>query len=116
MAFVPPPFNDLEAPQTDPVKIQGQLRILNQRMKDTPLGTPFYLRVTGGEPGERTSAANVMQLGHYVNPELAQHSDYFKSLNQMMQCVEKNAHVHDVQEQARVCDKEFRNLRLAAFN
>ena len=57
-----------------------------------------------------------MQMSHYVNPELSMHSDYFKTLDKMMQCVEKNAHVVDVKEQARVCNKEFRNLRLAAFN
>uniref|UniRef100_A0A7S3I7G4 Uncharacterized protein n=1 Tax=Favella ehrenbergii TaxID=182087 RepID=A0A7S3I7G4_9SPIT len=90
--------------------------MMNERLRNSPVGVPFYLQVTGGEPGESTSAMNVMQMGHYVNPELALNTDYFRSLDRMMQCVEKNAHVSDPAQQERVCASEFRNLRLAAFN
>ena len=34
----------------------------------------------------------------------------------MMQCVERNADVTDPAAQERVCAKEYKNLRLAAFN
>ena len=59
---------------------------------------------------------NVMSMGRYVNPELVHGSDYFKSLDSMMKCVERNAGVTDAAEQAKVCATEYRNLRLAAFN
>ena len=49
----------------------------------------------GGELNEPTNGETVMKMSHYVNPELAQHSSYFGALNQMMQCVEKNAGVTD---------------------
>jgi hypothetical protein len=31
-----------------------------------------------------------MQLGTYVNPKLALHTDYFAALDRMMKCVEKH--------------------------
>ena len=82
------PYSDLEGPQTDPAKIQERSRLMNNRMRNMPGGTPHYLSVTGDESG-------VMEMGRYANPELAQNSDYFRSLNAMMQCVEKNAQVTD---------------------
>ena len=112
MAEIPNPFEVQE-----PVKsLQDQHRYFNRIMKDKPFATAHYLMVTGGEADERTNAANVMKMGHYVNPELTFQSDYFKSLDQMMTCVEKNSGVSDAVEQGKVCVKEFRNLRLAAFN
>ena len=102
------PYSDLHAPQTDPAKMQARFRMMNNKMRNMPAGTPFYLQVTGDETG-------VMELGRYANPELALSSDYFRSLNSMMQCVEKNLHVTDAAAQERVCANEFKNLRLAAF-
>ena len=58
----------------------------------------------------------MMQMSQYVNPELALHSDYFKQLDAMMKCVDKNNNVTDPAEQERVCAKEFKRLRLAAFS
>ena len=72
--------------------------------------------VTGAEADETLNAANVMKMGRYVNPDLTSGSDYFKSLDSMMKCVDKNAGVADVAYQQQVCANEFRNLRLAAFN
>ena len=57
-----------------------------------------------------------MKMGQYVNPDLGLHSEYFTSLDKMMKCVEKNAHVTDPQVQNRVCAKEFKNLRLSALD
>ena len=57
----------------------------------------------------------VMRMGTYVNPELAITSDYFGALNKMMKCVEANASVTDPAMQEKVCAKEFKNLRLQAF-
>ena len=57
-----------------------------------------------------------MQMGHYVNPDLATHSQYFSALNSMMQCVEKNVHVTDPKEQEKVCATEFKNMRLQGMS
>ena len=92
------------------------MRLINDYGRDKPAGVPFYLQVTGGELGESTNASNVMQMGHYVNPELALNTDYFRSLDRMMSCVERNAHLADPAQQERACATEWRNLRLAAFN
>ena len=52
-----------------------------------------------------------MDFETHFNPRLAQHSLYFKALEQMMTCAQK----HAGSENASVCEKEFKNLRLAAF-
>ena len=80
------------------------------------MGTPYNLRVTAGELDAPVTAATVMQMGQYVNPDLTNGSDYFRSLDSMMKCVEKNIGVTDPAEQERVCSAEFKNLRLAALN
>ena len=65
------------------------------------MGTAFYLAVKGQD--EPISDTNVMKFGQYYNPELAQHSKYFKALDAMMKCVERNAGVTDPVEQDKVC-------------
>ena len=55
-----------------------------------------------------------MQLGTYVNPQLALHSDYFKSLDRLMKCVEKNPHVSG-KKQEFACKNEMTALRKEAF-
>ena len=109
------PYSELQRPQTDPVKIQQRMRMMSDRLGNRPGSVVFYLQVTGGEPGEETNASNVMQMGHYVNPDLALNTDYFKALNAMMQCVDKNKHVTDPKDQESVCKTEFTNLRLAGL-
>jgi hypothetical protein len=49
-------------------------------------GVMYYLRAKG-------DSTEPMQLGTYVNPKLALHSEYFAALDQMMKCVDKNAGV-----------------------
>ena len=102
------PYTDLEGPQTDPAKIEQSMRMMNERMRDKPTGTSYFLQVTD-------SSAGAMEMGKYVNQELSQNSDYFNSLNKMMQCVEKNVHLTDPVQQERVCATEFKNLRLMAY-
>ena len=110
------PYQELtEEEQTDPVSMQARMRILNQRHLNKPGAVPIYLQVTGGELGEALNATNVMQMGQYVNPELALNTDYFRSLDSMMQCVERNAALTDVAAQQKACQKEWSDLRLAAF-
>ena len=89
---------------------------MNSLHANKPAAVPFFLQATGGELGEATNATNVMQMGHYVNPDLALNTDYFRSLDNMMQCVERNASLTDAAAQQRACQKEWSNLRLAAFN
>ena len=64
------------------------------------------------EPG---SEPPVMKMGTYVNQQLAHHSDYFGALDNMMKCVERNAGETDPARQEQVCAKEYKALRLQAF-
>ena len=61
-------------------------------------------------------ASGVMNFGTHFYPTLANSSEYFGALKGMMDCVEDNKGVTDPAEQGKVCAKEFKNLRLAAFN
>ena len=47
----------------------------------------MYLLASDRKFGAEASPDDVMRLGHYVNPELTQTSDYFKKLDAMMKCV-----------------------------
>lgn len=52
----------------------------------------------------------------YFNKELAHDTGYFKSLEKFMNCVEKNAQRNLTErEQDLVCAKEYKELRLQAF-
>ena len=94
MAEIPNPFD--VAPRI--YNEQEKARIFAKVFKDKPFGAPHYLSVTNAEIDAPINAGTVMQMGQYVNPELAMHSDYFKSLNNMMQCVEKNIHLTEAAE------------------
>ena len=97
MAEIPNPFDIPAVKRTE----QQELFRLNAMTKNKPMGTQFYLKVKGQDvPVANT---NVMKFGQYANPELALHSTYFKSLDAMMKCVEKNAGVTDPVEQGKVC-------------
>ena len=94
---------------------QNMLHLIYRNYKASPGATAVAMRVIGSEP-EAEETAGVMQMARYVNPDLANGSDYFRNLDSMMKCVEKNAHVTDPAQQAQVCGKEFKNLRLSALN
>lgn len=55
-----------------------------------------------------------LSFGTHFNPVLAKDSNYFKALDAMMQCAEKN---RDMPESTwdKVCASEFKALRLCAF-
>ena len=72
------------------------------------MGTPFFLKA-------KNDSSAVMEMGTYVNPDLTNTSEYFKSLDAMMSCVQKNAHVTDAAAQEKVCASEYKNMRLAAL-
>lgn len=57
-----------------------------------------------------------MRFDRHFNQDLASDSHYFKSLNAVMTCVDKNA-AQDLTEaqMERVCAKEFKSLRMRAF-
>ena len=57
-----------------------------------------------------------MNFGTHFFPGLAHTSDYFGAMKGMMDCVEANKHIEDEGEQGRVCAKEFKTLRMAAFD
>ena len=56
-----------------------------------------------------------MEFKTHFNEDLASDSKYFKALESVMSCVEKNKNVA-VDSQEKVCQNEFKRLRLAAFN
>lgn len=66
--------------------------------------TIFYLEAKGEQAGN-------LDFGTHFNPRLAQQSAYFKSLDAVMKCAERNA----LSEDPAVCHKEFKQLRLSAF-
>ena len=111
MAEIPNPF-DSPARQ---LSMQEKIRLLNNIGKGTPGATQYHLRVNAAELDQPVSGESVMKMGQYFNPELTQASDYFKSLDAMMKCVENNVQVTDPAEQNRVCAKEYKDLRVAAF-
>ena len=105
MATIENPFDRVQAV----ISTQDKVNKINQKLGNTPMGTPYFLRAKGQDSG-------VMEMGTYVNPDLAVQSEYFKSLDSMMNCVQKNAHVTDPAAQEKVCAKEYKNMRLAALN
>ena len=78
----------------------------------------MYLLASDRKFGAEAQADDVMRLGHYVNPELTQTSDYYRKLDAMMQCVQRHASLAKPgleDQQDKVCAKEYKNLRLSAF-
>jgi len=76
-----------------------------------PSGVPFFLKK---KDPEFANASDLVFEKHF-NKELTLDSEYFKSLDLMMQCVQKHADVPDNQ-QSRVCANEYKRLRLSAIN
>ena len=90
------------------LNVENFMRIL----KDTPQGAPYIL--TTANPNSKD--AGLMRFDKHFNPDLARDSYYFKSLNEFMSCVEKNADKELTEAQMEtVCAREFKNLRLRAF-
>ena len=110
---------EIQNPFDLPAKVesaQERFRQMNELHKGKPGAVQYYLRVVGGEVGEPTNAGNVMQMGHYCNPDLAVHSQYFGALDKMMSCVQRNVSVTDPAQQEKVCAAEFKNLRIAGMS
>ena len=78
-------------------------------LKDSPAGASFVLKNKNPE-GATTFERN-------FNSDLADNSDYFKSLETFLNCVDKNAGKElTAAEQDRVCAKEYKNLRLRTLD
>ena len=75
MATIENPFDKVE----NILNPQERVNRVNERLGDTPLGTPYFLRAKGD--------GAVMEMGSYVNSDLAVQSEYFKTLDAMMNCV-----------------------------
>ncbi|CDW72999.1 UNKNOWN [Stylonychia lemnae] len=76
--------------------------------------TPFYLRYNLSQ--ENPDLPN-FNFGKHFNPRLADESEYFQRLNKLMSCVQKNVDKElTPAQQDKVCEKEFKQLRLAAFS
>ena len=51
----------------------------------------LYLLDTDSKFGSEKTSQDIMRLGQYVNPDLADTSTYYQKLDNMMKCVSKNA-------------------------
>jgi len=80
-------------------------------MRSIP-GLPFY--VTHTAPAEDSSP---ISFDRNFNPDMKRDSEYFNKLDKFLGCVERNAPKGLSEgDQNRVCGKEFKNLRSAAFD
>ena len=72
-------------------------------------GLPFYMAHT--KPKEDSSA---VAFDRHFNPSLKHDSDYFRSVNKLLTCVEAHAGAAD-KDQEKVCASELKEVRLSAF-
>lgn len=82
------------------------------KFRDHPQLNPVFLTQKG------SSDQPNIAFGKHFNPDLSIDSDYFKSLNKLMTCVERNSGSSELSESDmnRVCAKEYKDLRLQAMN
>ena len=64
---------------------------------------------------EPTDESSAIAFERNFNPMLKHDSAYYKQLGEVLECVEKNANAGE-EEQKTVCSKEFKAMRLTAFN
>ena len=75
-------------------------------------GLPFYMSYTA--PTEESSA---IAFERHFNPQLKHDSEYFKQLNEVLSCVERNVAKNlTPEEESAACKQEFKKMRLTAFN
>jgi hypothetical protein len=74
-----------------------------------PAGVPFGLTYVNPEAKD----TGLVHFERHFNNQLAEDSYYFRSLKEFMTCVEKNV---GTSEPDRVCAKEFKKLRMQAFD
>ena len=93
--------------EAEPTQINAQIFL--QKLRNLPAGVPIYLKHVNPEAKD----AGLVHFERHFNPQLADDSYYFRSLKEFMSCVEKNA---GTSEPERVCAKEFKKLRMQAFD
>ena len=82
------------------------------KILDSPQGTPLFLLRKQADFNKQP----LVSFERHFNPDLTIDSTYFRSLNDALKCVNKNAGKELTREQEnKVCAKEFKNLRLQAF-
>ena len=97
---------------------EGEPRLLNvesfmNALKQSPSGSPIYFKTVN----KASEDAGILKFDKHFNPDLASDSTYFKSLNALMQCVERNLEKELTEaQQERVCANEYKQLRLRAFD
>ncbi|TNV75393.1 hypothetical protein FGO68_gene17542 [Halteria grandinella] len=88
--------------------------LLLNKIKASPYGVPYTLKFIDPEAKENAAA---IKFEKHFSADLADESQYFRSLNGLLKCVEKNAGKSlSESQQERVCATEYKQLRLAAFN
>lgn len=67
-------------------------------LEDKTGATPFYLLAKGDPQSD-------LDFGTHFNPKLALHTTYFRALQDMMECAQRNA---DATNKDTVCAKQFK--------
>lgn len=93
---------------------QGKLiDLFKDQIRDNPNFAPVFLR----KRNQEASDAQLLTFERHFNQDLAADSDYFRSINRMFTCVQKNADKElSEKEMDKVCAKEYKEMRLQAFN
>ena len=92
----------------------NNLSNLIMNFRDSAIAVPLILRDKGQQDASEGSSIN---FNRHFNPELAKESNYFGSLEAFLSCVEKHSGKGLTEgEQEKVCGKEFKQMRLHAFN
>ena len=86
--------------------------ILLNKIKASPYGVPYTLKFVDPEAKDTASA---IKFEKYFSADLAEDSPYFRTLNSLLKCVEKNAEASEAQQE-KLCVREYKQLRLSAFN
>ena len=94
----------------EPVTLEN-LTTIGKALLNTAKGSPLYFKL------QNPSITDPLSFERYFNPDLTVDSEYFKSLDSLLKCVEKNLD-KDLSEkdQMKVCAKEYKQLRMNAFN
>lgn len=95
--------------EAGPSTIAQNLRLLG----NSQLVAPLILKTANPESKD----AGILHFDRHFNPELGTESAYFKSLQNFMNCVERNIERDlTAAQQEQVCANEYKQLRLKTFD
>ena len=84
-----------------------------RQLLNTPYGATIVMKTANPEAQD----AGILRFDRHFNPELGTESAYFASLKGLLDCVERNIERDlTAAQQEQVCAKEYKQLRLRAFN